>query len=378
MERISDYTMLEKLVYGDGKVVLTVKEHEKHTIVYDFKSKRIFFDGQDTDMTNPIHYFLCKGVTLSCTILKEDLGVEYYWSDFENVFANLLAGKDKNTDKKFTEEHLSVMETFFILRENELTDFDESYDFPFITSIPKGYIAWLKEKGEKANKKNYEDFMVENAMKKMTKQKSVFFNNVKEQYFDSSEISVFKAILKTDITIFDKIYQIMLNTFKNGNISSLTRINRIFREDYLNYYNEVDTSKDLEFNIKLLDTAKDKIKNDKIAKELQKLNFLNGKEIFDGLYTIVVPQSVSDLVKEGEEQNNCVGSYYNDNILNGRDLIFFIRKTESKDKSYITARYHVKDKEVCEYRLARNESVDDVVDKAVCKQAERIINNYLQ
>ena len=89
---------------------------------------------------------------------------------------------------------------------------------------------------------------------------------------------------------------------------------------------------------------------------LRKLNFLNG-ECF-GDYVVVVPQNVMDLIDEGFQQNNCIGYYYNDSIENGDNCIFFLRKKNKPEKSYITCRYSVNNKEVVEARYKNNRDID--------------------
>lgn len=53
-------------------------------------------------------------------------------------------------------------------------------------------------------------------------------------------------------------------------------------------------------------------------------------------YTVVFPKSEADFINEGNQQHNCVGSYPR-SVKEGRCVIFFIRKKESPDKSFITA-----------------------------------------
>ena len=98
------------------------------------------------------------------------------------------------------------------------------------------------------------------------------------------------------------------------------------------------------------------IGNKAFENTLRKLNFMNGKSFDD--YIVVVPQNVIDLVDEGIQQNNCVGYYYNDNIENGDYCIFFLRKKDKPEKSYITCRYSVNNKEVVEARYKNNRDID--------------------
>lgn len=55
-------------------------------------------------------------------------------------------------------------------------------------------------------------------------------------------------------------------------------------------------------------------------------------------YIICLPKSVHDIVQEGQNMHNCVGSYVN-KIMNKQSLVFFIRTKEDPDSSFITAEY---------------------------------------
>lgn len=55
-------------------------------------------------------------------------------------------------------------------------------------------------------------------------------------------------------------------------------------------------------------------------------------------YVVVMPKSSKDVVQEGQAMHNCVGSYVS-RIATNASVIFFIRKKESPDESFITAEY---------------------------------------
>ena len=64
------------------------------------------------------------------------------------------------------------------------------------------------------------------------------------------------------------------------------------------------------------------------------VNDLNGKTKTE--YMIFMPESSLDLVEEGQQQHNCVGTYIN-SVANRRSIIFFIRKKEEPQSSFVTA-----------------------------------------
>ena len=116
-----------------------------------------------------------------------------------------------------------------------------------------------------------------------------------------------------------------------------------------------DTNRDISYNNKIIKKFVNREKNAKIEENLKKLNFINNLEMGD--FIVVVPQTMEDKAKEGQMQNNCVGYYYDNSIREGNDLIYFIRKKENPNKSYITCRYNVRSSNTIEDRLNNNSPV---------------------
>lgn len=79
----------------------------------------------------------------------------------------------------------------------------------------------------------------------------------------------------------------------------------------------------------------------------------------DDSFIVVVPTTIAELVKEGEEQHNCVGNYgYDKKVLEGKCNIVFIRKKTNPNKSYITCEINPNG-HIIQYYLAHNYSVYD-------------------
>lgn len=55
----------------------------------------------------------------------------------------------------------------------------------------------------------------------------------------------------------------------------------------------------------------------------------------DGKWAVLVPTEANDLVLEGKKQSHCVGSYIG-RVVNGRNKICFLRRTEDLDKPVLT------------------------------------------
>ncbi len=65
------------------------------------------------------------------------------------------------------------------------------------------------------------------------------------------------------------------------------------------------------------------------CKKYQNLSYI-GK-----IYSVIVPNCAEDIVKEGKDNHNCVGSYLG-RVKAGDSIICFVRHSESKDKSFYT------------------------------------------
>lgn len=114
----------------------------------------------------------------------------------------------------------------------------------------------------------------------------------------------------------------------------------------------IDTNRSLEYNYKLLNILVNSVIGD-IEKKISKLNSfpitIKGEPCF-----IKVPNGIEELIEEGKQQNNCVGYYYNESIKKGENLIYFIRKIASPNKSFITCRYNVTREATVETKYKNN------------------------
>lgn len=149
---------------------------------------------------------------------------------------------------------------------------------------------------------------------------------------------------------------------------------RVVKEKNIPY--TLDLNRDFDHNYTQLKAIVDREKNEKLARKLQRLNFINGMTF--GEYIVVVPQSAEEKADEGKQQNNCVGHYYDDSILADHDLIYFLRKVTNPKKSYMTCRYHIQWEETAEFRLKNNDSVRDEREVAIIRQIDEIIKANLK
>lgn len=77
-------------------------------------------------------------------------------------------------------------------------------------------------------------------------------------------------------------------------------------------------------------------------------------------FTYVIPQNRQDFVQEGINQHNCVGGYYR-HVVDKYCIIFFVRKKESPDESYITA--EVTKRGIGQVMFSNNRPVSPTVNK---------------
>ena len=83
----------------------------------------------------------------------------------------------------------------------------------------------------------------------------------------------------------------------------------------------------------------------------------------DSEYEIQLPMSSYDIIQEGQNMHNCVGSYIN-NVVRRSCLIFFIRLKEEPDHSYVTAEYRNGHLRQIYYKNNRPVSNKDIIDIA--------------
>lgn len=99
---------------------------------------------------------------------------------------------------------------------------------------------------------------------------------------------------------------------------------------------------------------KDDLEIFKITEENKKLEFNDKK------YSIILPETSSDIVDEGINQSHCVASYVK-RVANGDTLILFMRYSDSIDESLVTI--EVRDNQICQARgyANRNLSKEETV-----------------
>jgi hypothetical protein len=75
--------------------------------------------------------------------------------------------------------------------------------------------------------------------------------------------------------------------------------------------------------------------------------------------TVILPEKWSDLINEGRSNHNCVGTLYVDRYENGTSNIFFIRRKEQPERSYITVELNADCEKTVQAFYSHNRRITD-------------------
>lgn len=101
------------------------------------------------------------------------------------------------------------------------------------------------------------------------------------------------------------------------------------------------------------------------SKEFKKAAKLYKKfEISNKKYTILIPDKIRDLQKEGKELDHCVGKMgYDKKMIKGISFIAFVRKSKKPDVPFVTVEYGIQDKKVLQcYGYHDSKPEQEVID----------------
>lgn len=243
-----------------------------------------------------------------------------------------------------------------------------SYSLP--RSCPKGFVNWLKENPEKPLSDNsLNDFLVERALDQLSTEDKELLQLLEDNtVFYASGMKRFKADyvgLPTEHRkLFRQIFRSSIKTISFHLGQDITSFYyAIMRREYgyrdypENWYEIVNPDRTFQQNLELLKIAMDKRLENAIIETENKGRIIT--ELSNDEFTIVVPEKLEDLIDEGKQQHNCVGSHYNRSIADGENFVYFIRHTENKEKSYITNRFNIGYGRTTETLTTFNRNYDD-------------------
>lgn len=329
-------------VVEKNKNILKIQTENNDYIEYDFNSK---------DFTKN------KDIVLNCII-------EYQYNDIvAKIFFDDHYKKYREIEWLYNYLDLITEDTFPYYNDN--TD--------LFKKCPSGYINWLREKGYYICRDSLTSYLF-----------NIQYPNIPQQVREGDFSYYFyhqwnEKQLRVIDDLFAKcnIKKIIKNSIENFELNIkndfLTFLQKcLCFENAIDY---IDNNRDLQYNITTLENLYNKEKNILLANKLQKLNFLNNTIIDD--YIIIIPQSIEDLQNEGKQQHNCVGHYYNDSIIRGENLIYFLRDKNKPKKSMVTCRYNLMKRNTQEHRIINNMSTT-LKQEDIIKEIDKIINSNLK
>ena len=164
------------------------------------------------------------------------------------------------------------------------------------------------------------------------REKARYYDDLLE--LDDDKIFVLLKILKTHMKIFSWTPQQDMHDY----------FSLIFDSDYdknkYKWWEVADTNRGFLWNYDNFKNILNAERNKKVM-EWQS-NFKEIEQLSNDILTIIVPTTQEQFTDEGRQQNNCVGSYYHDSMSVHNNIIYFIRKKNRPNKSYITNRYAVR------------------------------------
>lgn len=237
---------------------------------------------------------------------------------------------------------------------------DSGYDYDY-GLMPKGFVKFVEMFDDISPTIALKAFDIFNTLS--SKESPLF----KQVITAMGNLSAFEEIVGDDACL--NCFKVLFPCIKN----TARTFNRIFDiyDDALNFlrlykevgYNEkyLDITKDLANNVTLLKAARDKERGVKVI--AQEAKILSLESLFNEDFVVVVPKAPEDFTDEGRQQHNCVGYYYHDSIVDGKNLIYFLRKKNNPTHSFVTCRYNIGYRETTEYRMFDNADVDRWTDE---------------
>lgn len=288
-------------------------------------------------------------------------------------------------------EALSRLE-LFLGQPDLLENVQSICDLP--AECPKGFIKWVREKQKPLDDNSLNEFKIVQTLRQRSKEDLEIYELLtmtEGSPVDRMFVGKKKLIdwyLTTDPTtrkIFNKILKVSLK----GLSWNLTRQMSEWLNCFITptYFNPVlgvsidnpiqyaNTNRSFAWNNKMIsEIAESQIEENIIAKEnlIRPIEALSNEQ-----FTVVVPSSLKDFTDEGRQQNNCVGYYYHKSIVEGRNLIYFIRKTNSPDKSYITNRFNIQCQRTTETRMKFNAKNDDQDARCLIRRIDEMIKELI-
>jgi hypothetical protein len=243
-------------------------------------------------------------------------------------------------------------------------------------SCPKGYIKWLKEKSLSINDESYKKFLIYNKLKNLSPRVMEVLEVIEKGIGDDYRWNNFMENADSNkITLVTKIFHTTIKgicwDLRGEMVDFLYEI-----RNYREWEKVVDTNRTFDYNIKLIENAKNAERNKEILEFEETIRDI--ENLSNDTFTIIVPRTIEDFTNEGNMQNNCVGYFYHDSIARHDNLVYFIRKATNPNHSYITNRYNISHKRTIETRKVNNGDNNDKSALELIKAIDNRIRELLE
>lgn len=261
-------------------------------------------------------------------------------------------------------------------------------------SCPKGFIKWVREKQKPLDDNSLNEFKLVQTLRQQSKEDLEiyeFLTTTEGSPVDRMFVGEKKLIdwyLTTDPTtrkIFNKILKVSLKGFSWNFTRHMSEwlhcfITPVYSNPMLgasinNPIQYANTNRSFAWNNKMLsELAESQVEEGIISKEdiIRPIETLSNER-----FTVIVPSSLKDFTDEGRQQNNCVGHYYHKSIAEGRNLIYFIRKANNPNKSYITNRFSIQYQKTTETKMKNNATNDDQDARCLIRRIDEMIKTLI-
>lgn len=249
------------------------------------------------------------------------------------------------------------------------------YELP--DTLPKGYIQWLRDNGLEIHKNTLTRFQREGLVKTFNKEDTELFELLKEK-INENYYRVFLNMTAEQRLVFRQIFKTtakeLVWDFKSDTCGFLSAIRD---EQFPDNWAEIaDPNRNYNYNTDLFFDYENKERNDKACDWQNNFKFL--EQIDNDKLVVVVPTDMSAFHAESRMQNNCVSYYYHDDMADHEQIIYFIRKKEKPNKSYITNRFDVLDGYTTESRAVNNRDYTDPDVTDLINEINKMIREKLE
>lgn len=314
----------------------------------------------------------CYGISKEKNILSFE-GCPELKYDFITKTFNLNLNDIANVKKVITDSMLEMLKYEWLFNYvNDLRiihNINRAFPKENYEKMPKGLLDTINNNGGLLTADILKEHLLKLEFGKYYKMVSTLFGR-----YDRNQVNCF---LKDYTPAF--LEKLIKNSILNGYLNIDDEMYYLFRK----YYNAIkmdmkpilDDNRDIDYNCDNIENLINSQKNAKLEERLRKLNFINGLEIEN--YVVVVPQTQKDKQDEGRMQNNCVGHYYDESIMQGRNYIYFLRKKENSEKSYITCRFSREYEKTVEARKHNNNNINNYHENELIDEIDKIIRQHL-